>query len=185
MMSGGGLLSCLERHSLRLENGAKLLWQFQSQHNLVCDQRLSTAKPGFQGLVFVGIGGTHQSGLGTKMCIYFGVGITIAVIKRKFVDSRQADQASAEPRGTRTRGSMSMAGGEREGDRAPVCPCLAYLSLHTSELTLRSAGQFRPRRQGRKRGGDDTVAFLDAFNDSGGGRECNKLVPVWEKTARK
>ena len=53
MMSGGGLLPCLERHSLRPENGAELPRQFQSQHNLVCDQRLSTAKPGSQGLVFV------------------------------------------------------------------------------------------------------------------------------------
>ena len=66
MMSGGGLLSCLERHSLRLENGAELPRQFQSRHNLVCDPRLSTARPGSQGPVFVGIGGTHQSGLGTE-----------------------------------------------------------------------------------------------------------------------
>ena len=51
-------------------------------------------------------------------------------------------------------------GGEHEGDRAPACPCLAYLSLHTSELTIRSAGQFRPRRQGRGHGGYGTVAFL-------------------------
>ena len=50
MMSGGGLLSCLERHSLRPENGAELPRQFQLQYNLVCDQRLSTAKPGSQGL---------------------------------------------------------------------------------------------------------------------------------------
>ena len=63
---GGGLLSCLERHSLRSENGAELPRQFQSRHNLVSDQRLSTAEPGSQGPVFVGIGGTHQSGLGTE-----------------------------------------------------------------------------------------------------------------------
>ena len=73
------------------------------------------------------------------------------------MDSRQVDQASAEPRGTRTRGSMSVGGGEREGDRAPVCPCLAYPSLHTSELTFRSVGRFRPRRQGLRREGDGTV----------------------------
>ena len=66
MMSGGGHLSCLERHSRRPENGAELLRQFQSGHNLVCDQRLSTAKPGSQGPEFVGIGGIHQSGLGTE-----------------------------------------------------------------------------------------------------------------------
>ena len=45
MMSGGGLLSCLERHSLRPENGAELPRQFQLRHNLLCDQRLSSAEP--------------------------------------------------------------------------------------------------------------------------------------------
>ena len=66
MMSGGGLLSWLERHSLPPENGAELSRQFQSRHNLMRDQRLSTAEPGSQGPVFVEIGGTHQSGLGTE-----------------------------------------------------------------------------------------------------------------------
>ena len=61
-----GLLSCLKRHSLRPGNGAELPRQFQSRQNLVCDQRLSTARPGSQGPVFIGIGGTHQSGLGTE-----------------------------------------------------------------------------------------------------------------------
>ena len=94
-----------------------------------------------------------------RVCVYFGVGIIIAVIKRRFMESRQANQASTEPRGTRTRGSMSAGGGEHEGDRAPVCPCLAYQSLYISELTFRSAGQFRPKRQGRRRGGDGAIAF--------------------------
>ena len=66
MMSGGGLLSCLERRSLRPENGAELQRQFQSRHNLVCGQRLSTAEPGSQSPVFVEIEGTHQSGLGKE-----------------------------------------------------------------------------------------------------------------------
>ena len=65
-MSEGGLLSCLERHSLRPENRAELPRQFQSRNNLVCDQQLSTAEPGSQASVFVEIGGTHQSGLGTE-----------------------------------------------------------------------------------------------------------------------
>ena len=65
MMAGGGLLSCLERHSLRPKNGAELPGQFQSRHNLMCDQRLSTARPGSQGPVFFGNGDTHQSRLGT------------------------------------------------------------------------------------------------------------------------
>ena len=66
MMSGGGLLLCFGRHSLRPEYGAELPRQFQSRHNLVCDQRLSAAKPGSQDPVFVEIEGTHQSGLGTE-----------------------------------------------------------------------------------------------------------------------
>ena len=100
-----------------------------------------------------GLGAHTNLDWARRACVYFGVGIIIAVIKRRFMDSRQADQASAEPRGTRTRVSMSV-GGKHEGDRALICPCLAYLSLHTSELT------FRPRRQGRRRGGDGTIAFL-------------------------
>ena len=119
MMSVGGVLSCLERHSLRPENGAELPRQFQLRHNLVSDQRLSTAEPGSQGPVFVGIGGTHQSDWARRVCVYFGVGITIAVIKRRFMDSRQADQASAEPRGTRTRGSMSVGGASARGTEHP------------------------------------------------------------------
>ena len=65
-MSGGGLLSYFEKHSLRSENGAESQQQFQSRHNLVCDQRLSSAEPGSEGSMFVGIGGTHQSGVGME-----------------------------------------------------------------------------------------------------------------------
>ena len=122
-MSGGGLLPCLGRHFLRPENGAESPRQVQSRHDLVCDQRLSTARPESQGPVFVEIGGAHQSGLGTRVCVYFGVCITTAVVKRRSVGSRQADQACTEPRGTHACGSMSVGGGERERDRATVCPC--------------------------------------------------------------
>ena len=73
------------------------------------------------------------------------------------MDSRQADQASTEPRGIHSRGTMSAGGGEREGDRAPVCPCLAYLSL-------RSVGQFRPKWKGRRREGDGTVTMSVQYN---------------------
>ena len=107
-----------------------------------------------------GLGAHTNLDWARRVCVNFGAGITIAVIKRGFMDSRQADQASAEPRGTRTRGSMSVGRNECEGGRAPACPCLAYLSLHTSELTLRSADHFRPRRQGRRRGRNGTVALL-------------------------
>ena len=119
MMGEGGLLSCLERHSLRPENGAELPRQFQSRHNLVCGQWLSTARPGSQGPVFVGIGGTYRFGLGTEGVRLLVVGITIAVIERRFMDSRQADQAIAEPRGTRTRGRISVGGASTRGTERP------------------------------------------------------------------
>ena len=54
-----------------------------------------------------------------RVYIYFGVGITIAVIKREFVNSRQTDQASTEPRGTHTRGSMSVGGAIARGTEHP------------------------------------------------------------------
>ena len=146
-MSVGGLLPCLGRHFLRPENGAESPRQIQSRHDLVCDQRLATARPESQGPVFVEIGGTHQSGLGTEGVRLLGVCITTAVIEREFMNVRQADQACTEPRGTHARGSMSVGGGDRERDRAPVCPCRLYQCLHTSELTSRLVGHFRPRRQ--------------------------------------
>ena len=54
-----------------------------------------------------------------RVCVYFGIGITTAVIKREFVNSRQADQASTEPRGTHTRGSMSVGGAIVRGTEHP------------------------------------------------------------------
>ena len=152
--------SCLERHSLRPENGAESPRQLQSRHNLVCDQRLSIARPGSQGPVFVGIGGTpiwigHGGCTSTSESasplLSSSEGSWIAGRLTKLaLNPEEPVPGAACPRG----------GGEREGDRTPVYPCPAYLSLHTSELTLRSAGQFRPRRRGLKRGGDGTVAFL-------------------------
>ena len=53
--------------------------------------------------------GTHANlDWARRVCVYFAVGITAAVVKWEFMDSRQADQASIEPRGTPTRGSMSV-----------------------------------------------------------------------------
>ena len=66
MMSGGGLLPCLGRHYLCPENGAESPRQVQSRYDLVCDQRLSAARPESQGPVFDEIGGTHQFRLGTE-----------------------------------------------------------------------------------------------------------------------
>ena len=54
-----------------------------------------------------------------RVCVYFRVGITTAVLKREFVNSRQADQASTEPRGTHTRGSASVGGAIARGTEHP------------------------------------------------------------------
>ena len=63
-----------------------------------------------------------------RVCVYFAVGITAAVIKWEFMDSRQADQASAEPRGTPTRGSMSVGRARPRGTELRYvrasCACL-------------------------------------------------------------
>ena len=119
MMSGEGLLPCLGRHSLRPENGAESPRQVQSRHDLVCDQRLAAARPESQGPVFDEIGGTHQSGLVRRVCVYFGVCITTAIIEREFMTVRQADQACTEPRGTHARGSMSDGGAIARGTEHP------------------------------------------------------------------
>ena len=54
-----------------------------------------------------------------RVCVYFGVSITTAVIKREFMSSRQADQACIEPRGTHTRGGMSVGGAIARGTEHP------------------------------------------------------------------
>ena len=70
-----------------------------------------------------GLGAHTSLDWARRVCVYFGVGITIAVIKRRFMDSRQADQASAEPRETRTRGSMSVGGASTRGTEHPHAYC--------------------------------------------------------------
>ena len=147
MMSGEGLLPWLGRHFLRPENSAESPRQVQSRHDLVCDQRLSTAQPESQGPVFVEIGAHTNLDWARRVCVHFGVCITTAIIKRRSVDNRQADQACTEPRGTHASGSMSVGGGDRERDRAPVCPCRLCQCPHTSELTSRLVGHFLPGRQ--------------------------------------
>ena len=54
-----------------------------------------------------------------RVCVYFGVCITTAVIKRGFVNNRQADHACTEPRGTHARGSMSVGGAIARGTEHP------------------------------------------------------------------
>ena len=136
-MSRGGILPCFGRHSLRPENSAESPRQVQSRHDLVCDQRLSAARPESQGPVFDEIGGTHQSGLGTEgvrllwsLHHHFGVCITTAVIKREFVGNRQADQACTEPRETHARGSMSLGGAMARGTEHPYV-CVFCTSVST------------------------------------------------------
>ena len=92
LISGGGLLPCLGRHFQRPENGAEPPRQVQSRHDLVCDQRLSTARPESQGPVFVEIGGTHQSGLGTEgVRLLWSLHISIFLIFVRCVALRNFD----------------------------------------------------------------------------------------------
>ena len=59
---------------------------------------------------------THTNlGWARRVCVDFGVGITAAVVKWEFMDSRQADQASAEPRETPIRDSMSVRAASMRG----------------------------------------------------------------------
>ena len=102
--------------------GAELPRQVQSRHNLVCDQRLSTARPGPKVRCLSGLRAHINLDWARRVCVYFRVGITIAVIKRRFMDNKQADQASAVPRGTRTQGSMSVGRASTRGTEHPYVP---------------------------------------------------------------
>ena len=128
IMNGLGLLPWSGRHFLRPENGAELPPQCESRHNLVCDQRLSAARPESQCSVVVEIGAHANLDWARRVCVNFAVGITAAVVKWEFMDSRQADQASAEPRGTPTRGSMSVCWARPRGTELlyvrTSCACL-------------------------------------------------------------
>ena len=57
-----------------------------------------------------------------RVCVYFRVCITTAVVKRRFVGSRQADQACTEPRGTHASGNMSVGGASATGAEHPYVP---------------------------------------------------------------
>ena len=84
-----------------------------------------------------------------RVCVYFAVGITAAVVKWEFIDSRQADQASAEPRETPTRGSMSVGRARLRGTELlyvrASCACLP------TPLKYRSGEGVSSGRDGRVR----------------------------------
>ena len=82
-MSGLGLLPCLGRSCLRPDNGAELPQQCESRHNLVCDQRLSAARPESQCpvIVLLRLGAHANLDSARRVCVNFGVGITAAVVK--------------------------------------------------------------------------------------------------------
>ena len=130
MMSGEGLLPCLGRYSLRPENGAESPRQVQSRHDLVCDQRqLRGRSPEVRCLTRLGAH-TNLDWV-RRVCVYFGVYITTAVIEREFMNVRQADQACTEPRGTHARGSMSVGGGRsREGQSTRMSVSFVPVSPH-------------------------------------------------------
>ena len=92
--------------------------------------------------------GTHANlDWARRVCINFAVGITAAVVKWEFMDSRQADQASAEPRGTPTWGSMSVGRARPRGtELLYVRASCAYLP---TPLKYRSGQGVSPGRDGR------------------------------------
>ena len=65
-MSGGGSSSLFRKAFSASRKWGGITAAVPVRHNLVFDQRLSATRPGSQGPVFGEIGGTHQSGLGTK-----------------------------------------------------------------------------------------------------------------------
>ena len=162
IMSGLGLRPCLGRH-FYVQKMVRNYRSSASRGTILCVTngcQLRGRTPNVRWLLRLG---THTDlDWARRVYVDFGVGITAAVVKREFMDNRQADQASAEPRATPIRDSMSVRAAH-EGDRAPVCPYLVCVSPHTSELSFRSGGQFWPRRQGRKHGGDGTVAMLGQY----------------------
>ena len=72
-----------------------------------------------------------------RVCVYFVVGITAPVVKWEFMDSRQADQASAEHRGTPTRDSMSVGGASPRGTELlyvrASCTCATPLKYRSGQ----------------------------------------------------
>ena len=85
-----------------------------------------------------------------RVCVYFEVCIATAVIEWEFMDTRQADQASTESRGTHTRGSMSVRGASMRGTEHPYvrtsCAC------PPTPLNYRSGQGVSSGRDGRVRG---------------------------------
>ena len=82
-----------------------------------------------------------------RVCVDFAVGITAAVVKWEFMDSRQADQASAEPRGTPTWGNMSVG---RAGPRGiELLYVRASGACLPTPLNYRSGQGVSPGRDGR------------------------------------
>ena len=65
-----------------------------------------------------------------RVCVDFGVCITTAVIKKRFVNNRQADQACTEPRGTHASGSMSVGEAIARGTGHPYV-CVSCASFPT------------------------------------------------------
>ena len=82
-----------------------------------------------------------------RVCVDFGVGITAAVVKWEFMDIRQADQASAEPRGTPIRDSMSLRAASMRGTEHPYV--LTSCACPPTSLNYRSGQGVRSGRDGR------------------------------------
>ena len=119
MMSGEGLLPCLGRHFLRPERVRNHRGR-SSRGTISCVTngcQLRSRSPKVRCLSKLG---AHTNlDWARRMCVYFGVCITTAVIKRRSVDNRHADQACTEHRGTHASGSMSVGGAIARGTEHP------------------------------------------------------------------
>ena len=119
VMSGEGLLPCLGRHFLRPENGGNHRGR-SSRGTISCvtnSCQLRRRSPKVRCLSKLG---AHTNlDWARRVCVYFGVCITTAVVKRRYVGSRQAGQACTEPRGTHASGSMSVGGASARGTEHP------------------------------------------------------------------
>ena len=160
IMSGMGLLPCLGRHFPRPENDAELPPQCESRHSLVCDQRTVSCEAG------VPVSGVCRdwghtpirSGHGGCASTLESASPLLSSSESSWIAGKRTKLA-LNPEEPVTEAACPWGGRARGGQSAPVCPCLGYLSRLTSELTFRSVGQFRLKRQGQRRVGDGTVAL--------------------------
>lgn len=91
-----------------------------------------------------------------RVCVYFGVSITAAVIEQRFVDNREADQASTRTVRTCNWGKMSLEDASTMRTEYPYVHT-SLTNHHASEVMFPSPGKSRPKRQDRRLDRDGLV----------------------------